>query len=276
MNKKNSPLISVIMPVYNGERFLKNAVESILKQTYAEFELIIIDDGSADDTPGIIDQYVKSDPRVKPIRHILNKGIVESRNEGFANIALNAEYIAIMDSDDISHPERLRHQIEFLEGNAEYALVGGHTNIIDEYGNLCGIRKYPLTHENILRVIAREDPFAQPAVMFRREILRTCGNYIKKYEPAEDYDLWFRIIDKYKVANLDEIVLDYRLGSTQTKTTRLKTALYNTIRIQKRWLFDRRYFSFMNLLNFTAEHLLMVMPNDLVLWLFKRLKYPKK
>lgn len=267
--------ISVILPVYNGERYLREALESILSQTHSHLELIIIDDGSRDATPEIINDLKRRDARIKAFRHNDNKGIVAARNAGFDHLSPGSIYVAIMDADDISYPQRLASQAAFLDNNPGYGLVGGQTRIIDENGRAYGLRKYPLTDEAIRKVFCREDPFAQPTVMLRREALDKCGKYAPRYRTAEDYDLWFRIADHFKVANLDEVLLDYRVGTAQSKKTMLKEALRNTIDIQKKRLFDRRYFSAFNLLHFIAEHVLLITPDGLILWLFKKLKYNK-
>lgn len=261
------------MPVYNAERFLREAVESVLAQSYSRFELVMVDDGSSDGSWRIAQEYASRDPRVKALRNERNLRVVKARNRAFTLADPQSEYFAIMDSDDVCMPGRIEREVEFLESHPDHAVVGGHTLIIDELGARVGFRRYPLTHEQIVRVITRYNPIAQPGVMIRRSALEQVGEYDERYPGCEDYDLWLRLAEHFKVANLDAPTLKYRISASQGKKTQLRESLQYTIDIQRRWLFHRRFFRPFNVIYFGLEHLLFLLPEPWVLELFKRLAY---
>ena len=267
------PLVSVLMPVYNAERYLRAAVDSVLAQSYPRFELVMVDDGSTDASWRIVQDYAERDARVKALRNERNLRVVKARNRAFTVADPSSKYFAIMDSDDVCVPDRLEREVQFLEGHPDHGLVGGHTIIIDDQGVEVGIRRYPCAHEHIMQVITRYNPIAQPGVMIRRSALEQIGDYDERYPGCEDYDLWLRMAEHFKLANLDAPTLKYRISATQGKRTRLKESLRYTIDIQRRWLFHREFFRPYNVLFFGLEHLLFLLPDAWVLELFKRLTY---
>lgn len=203
------PKISVIMSVYNGEKFLKESVLSILNQTYADFEFIIINDGSTDLSLEILRGFEEKDKRIRLISRE-NKGLTPSLNEGIK--LAQGEYIARMDSDDISMPERFEKQITFLEKNKDIALCGTWAINIDENGNEIGEYKTPITNKEIKKNILFHNPFIHPSVMIRKEIVNNIGLYNEKIKYAQDYEYWLRMIKKNKVANLDDFLIKYRIA----------------------------------------------------------------
>ncbi|MFA6136378.1 MAG: glycosyltransferase [Candidatus Paceibacterota bacterium] len=205
----NNPKISVVMSVYNGEKFLKGAINSILSQTFTDFEFIIINDGSTDKSLDTIKTY--QDPRIKIISRE-NKGLTHSLNEGIK--MSKGSYIARMDADDISLPTRLEEQIKFLELNKEIAICGTWAKIIDEKGEEMGEYKTPINNEEIKRRIIFHNPFIHPSVMFKKEIMETVGLYNPKLKHVEDYELWTRIVSKFKTANIPQFLLKYRQNKT--------------------------------------------------------------
>jgi len=267
------PLVSVLMPVYNVEAFLGEALESVLAQTYSRFELVVVDDGSTDGSWAIAAAAAARDTRVRLLRNEHNRGIVATRNRAFAEADKASRYFAIMDSDDISLPERLAHQVAFLEAHPDHALVGGANLIIDEHGTEVGRRMYPCSHEAITAVITRYNPISQPTVMIRRSALSAVGTYDPRYPRCEDYDLWLRLASHFKVANLPEFTLKYRLSRRQEKSTHLKDLLRFTLQIQRRWLLEPAFFRPGNVLFWCAEHALLPLPEPFILRLFKRLTY---
>jgi glycosyltransferase involved in cell wall biosynthesis len=271
------PLVSVVMPVYNAERFLAEAIESVLAQTYPHFELVLVDDGSHDGSPRIAREYAAKDPRVRALRNERNLGIVKTRNRAFAEASPQAVYFAVLDSDDVCLPQRLERQVEFLERHPDHALVGGHTLIIDERGAEIGYRRYPDSHERIRRAITRYNPIAQPTVMIRRSALDAVGTYDERYPRCQDYDLWLRMAARFKLANLDEFTLKYRISAEQGKRTALRDTLRLTLQIKRKWLFRRPFFRPFNVAYYAAEHGLLLLPEPVVLELFKRFTYrPRK
>jgi len=202
------PKISVVMSVYDGEKFLEEAVLSVLNQTYKDFEFIIIDDGSTDSSLKMLRSFEKKDERIKLVSRE-NKGLTRSLNEGIK--LAQGEYIARMDGDDISMPKRFEKQIDFLEKNKDIALCGTWAINIDENGNEIGEYKTPTTNKEIRKMILFHNPFIHPSVMMRKEIINNVGLYNEKIKYAQDYEYWLRIIKKNKMANLNSFLLWYRI-----------------------------------------------------------------
>lgn len=203
-------LVSVIMPVYNGEKYIAEAIESILNQTFQDFELLIINDYSSDETVSVINKY--RDKRIKLIHNDLNLGLARVRNVGIQNS--KGKYIAWLDSDDISLDTRLEKQVNLLENNPSFGLCGTWVKTI---GSAEHIWEYPTQSEIIKSTMLFHNCFATSSVMLRKEIL-VQHQYLfdLDYPPAEDYDLWGKISQHCEVTNIPEILTHYRLHSLQT------------------------------------------------------------
>ena len=202
-------MISVTMPVYNAERFVKEAIESILAQTYADFECIVINDGSTDGSEEIIKSF--SDARIKLISQP-NRGVIGALNTGLK--AAQGTYIARMDADDVSEPTRLEEQIRFMKAHPTVALCGTWAKTIDENGKELGAYDYPpATHTAIRLAMVRSNPFIHPSVMFTRKAIEKVGVYKKGYKHAEDYELWTRMVATFETANIPKHLLRYRITS---------------------------------------------------------------
>jgi glycosyltransferase involved in cell wall biosynthesis len=208
-----TPLISVVMPVYNGERFLAEAIESILNQTLRNFEFIIVDDASTDNTPVILEQYSQKDRRIISHRKHDNEGIVVALNTGLK--LAHAKYIARMDQDDISLPERLDEQVGYLELHPEVGLLGSQISFLDQDGiRSPTIVSYPGDDLSIRWAALFYNPFAHPAMMFRRALLiEHALSYDPAFQNGEDYHLWSRMLRYTSAANLKDVLLLYRLHS---------------------------------------------------------------
>lgn len=203
-------LVSVVMPVYNGARYLKEAVESILTQTLADLEFIIINDGSTDKSLEILEDFCKTDSRIRLLNNPKNRGVVDCLNEGIRHAC--GRYIARMDADDIAISERLERQIEFLENNPEYVAVGCRVLAIDGEGLPIRVFGDCFSHEEIDRGNLKGvgSMIVHPTAIIRRESLEKVGGY-RYYPYAEDLDLFLRLAEIGKLANLSEILLKYRL-----------------------------------------------------------------
>lgn len=202
------PKVSVLMPVYNGERYLREAIESILGQRFTKFELLIIDDGSTDRSWEIIRSY--DDPRIRLIKNVKNIGLIKTLNSGLA--LARGEYLARQDQDDISHPARLEKQLAYLNSHPEIALIGTKVNPIDWRGRKIKAYGYCIVSgELAIRWYSMfNSPFAHPSVMMRTEIVRDMGGYDERFPACEDYDLFSRIIAEHGATNLEEALIDYR------------------------------------------------------------------
>lgn len=203
--------ISVVMSVYNGEKYLKQAVRSILSQTYKDFEFIIINDGSTDSSSVILGELARQDSRVRLVSRE-NKGLIYSLNEGVK--LAQGEYIARMDADDISMPERLEKQLKYAE-NEGLAVCGTWAEGIDSLGNKINSLSYPPSMDRVKVFTLLHNPFIHPSVMFKKEVFEKVGNYKKFFKHIEDYELWTRIVFRYKAGNIPEILLSYRIHDEQ-------------------------------------------------------------
>jgi len=265
--------VSVLMPVYNAARYLREAVESVLAQGHSALELVAIDDASSDGSYELLQELAARDSRVRVFRQARNQGIVAARNRAFREASPEAEFCAILDADDVCEPDRLALQVEFLRAHPEHALVGGHTLIIDEASQVIGIRRYPTDYAAICKTITRYNPIAQPAVMLRRSLLPSAEPYDAAYPRCQDYALWLQLAAAHPIANLDRAILRYRVSQTQGKRTELRKTLALTIELQRKWLLHPRFRNPFNIAYVAAEHALLLMPESLVLALFKRVTY---
>ena len=201
------PRISVVMSVYNGERFLREAVDSILGQTFTDFEFIIIDDGSTDSTRAILESY--DDPRIV-IMHQENIGLTKSLNRGLATA--RGELIARMDDDDISLNQRLEKQVEFLDAHPDVGVLGIKGHSIDEYGKIKGRCSNPCTHEEIVGNLLLDNMFIHSSVVFRKALVDEYGAYREYAYMGQDYDLFLRLSRLTRLANLSEPLHRRRMG----------------------------------------------------------------
>ena len=204
-----APLISVVMPVHNGRRYVADAVRSILAQTFRDFELIVIDDGSTDGSDEIVRDLASADARIRLVRQE-NKGVTCSLNVGVAQA--RGTLIARMDADDLSWPERFEKQVRFLDSRPDHVLVGSRCRLIDPDGApICEKKDVPLSHEQIdQQLLEMRWPIVHPAVMIRGSALKQIGGYDERYRTNQDHDLFLRLAEIGCLANLPDILLDYR------------------------------------------------------------------
>ena len=222
-----SPLLSVVMSVFNSEQFLAEAVESILNQSFSDFEFIVINDGSTDGSGAILETYQKKDSRLR-VYHQENRGVVESANCG-CRLA-QGKYIARMDSDDIAIQDRLMWQVEFMEKHTEVAVLGGAVDFIDAKGRSIAIRRLPAGDRDIKSALLRNDVLLQhPAVLIRRDALVQVGGYRGAFSNAEDFDLWLRMAEYFELANLETVVIKYRLHPNQVSNRKVKEQALSTL-----------------------------------------------
>jgi glycosyltransferase involved in cell wall biosynthesis len=201
----SSPLVSVLLPVRDGAAFLREAVESVLAQTLREHELLVVDDGSEDETPAILSSF--ADERLRVLRQerlglvaALERAIVEAR----------APYLARMDADDVSAPSRLERQLEVLEGDERLALVGCAVETIDAAGRVTGSWSLPTDDAALRRRLLLRNPFTHGAVLLRRAAVDAVGGYRADYGANEDYDLWRRLAREWRLAAAPEVLYRYR------------------------------------------------------------------
>jgi len=203
-------LVSVIMAAYNAEAFLKESIDSILRQSYSEFEFLIIDDCSSDSTPDILESYEKSDPRVIVQRNPQNKGLAYSLN--MAIQMSRGEYLARMDADDVSLPERFEKQVGFLEKNKSVEICGTACIEIDSSGNELYRKSMPKNNKEMEAVIFKINPFIHPTVMLRKSFFDKLGFYNESFRKSQDLELWARAyVAGIQMANIPDFLLLYRM-----------------------------------------------------------------
>ena len=224
----NNPKVTILMPVYNGEAYLRQAIDSIINQTFRDYELLIINDGSTDSSVSIIKEY--NDPRIRVIHNEKNLKLIASLNKGL-EIA-RGEYIARMDCDDISLPQRLEKQVEFMESHRDVGLCGSWIQFIGKREGT--ILKYP-TEDQVLRVkILFSNYFAHPSVIMRKEFLDKYHlKYSSDYIHVEDYKLWLECSKFFKIYNLGEVLLKYRMGHESISKRYSKEQKNNAMRIYR-------------------------------------------
>lgn len=239
----DSPLVSVVMPAYNARRYVAEAVESVLAQTFADFEFLIVDDGSTDDTAAILKEFAARDRRIEVITQP-NGGVGAALNAGLARA--RGRYIARMDSDDICLPLRFEKQVEYLERTPDCVLVGSRVMIIDSDGtSLFEMDSVQLAHEKIDELLMQARwSIVHPSIMMRTEIVRRVGGYNNDLVPVEDHDLFLRLAEVGKLANLPEVLLKYRkhaMNSVRVLADRRVNALKKVMDAawQRRGIHDR-------------------------------------
>jgi glycosyltransferase involved in cell wall biosynthesis len=215
------PVISIILPAYNAAMYIEQTINSLLLQSFTNFELLIIDDGSTDDTATIIKKF--TDSRIVFIKNEQNLGLIKTLNK--AALLSKGKYIARMDADDIALPERLQLQKEYLNTNISVAAVAGWVNFINEKSEITGVwalDRLTNTAATIKKALLKENCIAHPSVMIRAEILQKF-KYCEKQQHVEDYDLWLRLFAKgYAVEKVQQPVLNYRVHGASVTGTQLK------------------------------------------------------
>jgi glycosyltransferase involved in cell wall biosynthesis len=228
----SQPLVSVLIPAYNASSYVYSTIESVVNQSYRNLEIIICDDASTDDTTEIVKKFMKKDKRIKLYVNKSNFYIAGNRNNLLSYA--KGEFIAWMDADDISRSNRIEKQLEVILADSSIGICGGWLSVFrGSPDNVVEIRKYPKGDLTLRRLIFRVMPVAQPAALIRRTALDTVGKYDLSTPPAEDLDMLFRIGSKYKFANVQEVVIDYRDHPNSATYKKLQKIEKETVRIRK-------------------------------------------
>ncbi len=268
------PTISVLMPAFNAAPYISESIQSILGQTLSNFELIIVDDGSTDLTWDIINKFALTDRRIQAHQNSKNLKIAKTRNLliGFAQ----GSYIAWQDADDISISNRLARQYQFLENHPEVGIVGSSLEFFSDQGTL-KIRTYA-THDVTLRKnIFKFSPVAQPAAMIRKNILDVIGGYDQNLKQAEDLDMTFRIGQRAKFANIQDVLLRYRYHPLSVSNHNIYQNIIDTLRVRKKAITKYGYeMETTDKIAFFATYIsalaARILPSDVILRLFNLLR----
>lgn len=221
-----APTVSIVIGAYNAQRFLAQTFDTLLAQTFRDFELIVADDGSTDRTPEILQEYQSKDARVRAVR-IPHGGIVDAANAGLE--AARCELIARADADDLYMPDRLEKQVKFLAEHPEVVAVGARMLVIEPYGSPVRESDHKLTHEEIEADLLRGFGWAmpQPVTMLRKSVAMKVGAYRHDYPWSEDLDLFLRMAEAGRLANLPDILCKYRNHPGSTNWNKYQIQLAN-------------------------------------------------
>lgn len=260
------PLVSVITPAYNAEKYIAKTIESILSQTYKNFEYIIVDDASTDSTWDIIQEYANKDSRIKAFKNENNLYIAGNRNKGLDKAS--GKYIVWQDADDISLPIRIEIQVKFMENNPQVGICGAFLQSFEGDKDM-DIRKYPLDDKTLRKNIFRYSPVAQPAAIIRKKTLDEVGKYDLSTPPAEDIDMSFRIGKNYKFANIPEVLIRYREHPDSATFKKLRTQIKSTLKTRRKYAGDGYEMSLVDHLAFVATWFVQFFPPKFVTFVFK-------
>ncbi len=238
MTKSENLLVSVIIPAYNAEQFIGEAIQSILDQTYQNIEIIIIDDNSSDSTLEVARAYADKDSRIALVHNDTNLGIGANRAKGVA--MASGTFICWQDADDISLPTRIAKQVDLLVQHPDVGVVGGWIQFFDDSGEK-SIRRYAKTDQKLRAKIFRYSPIAQPASMYRASCFEEVGIYDTTYRLSEDLEMLFRVGEKYQFANVQEVVLKYRQSPTSLTAQNLREMEKATIAIRNSYKSSSAY-----------------------------------
>src|SRR3989344_881067 len=267
----NTPLISVIMPVYNSEAYIESSVESILNQSYTNFEFIIIDDASTDKTYDRLLKLIKIDKRIVLVKNKRNEGVTKSLNKAL-KIA-KGKYIIRMDADDWSYPNRFKLQVDLMENNPDVVVSGSYVEICNSKLKMKNLRKYHLDDTTIRKHIFRYSPFAHPATIWKTKVLKE-NLYSEVIIVSQDYELYFRVGKIGKFMNLDKPLLKLRMHNNSVSASKSGLQWNTTVLIRFNAILMHGYemSKFDKLYNFLQEIGIGLFPAKSRLFLFNLLR----
>ena len=216
----NTPLVSIILPVHNGARYIEHALDSIIAQTYRHWKLIVVNDGSTDETGQILSDYAKKDSRINIVTMKKPRGISKALNRGVKQA--KGLYIARMDADDISYPKRLEKQVKYLQKHQYVVAVGTQCDIIDADGRVTGVKMFPVKSQDIYNTVFRFNPLQHPTLMIDRTLLPKGFVFYDDLDGAEDLNLLFKLFPYGKVENLRDHLLAYRIHGENSSLKHIK------------------------------------------------------
>ncbi len=216
---KTLPTVTVLMSVHNGEQFLHEAIDSILSQTFTDFELLAFDDCSTDQSLSILRSYAEADPRVRVTANPQNLGLTKTLNLGLS--MARGTYIARMDADDVSLPNRLEKQMAFLEAHPAVAVLGACGQVIDESGHPIRKLTLPIAVPDIKERLLHGNCLIHTSVVIRADVMRDAEGYSEKHPYAQDYELWLRLAERVGIANLPDVLVNCRAHAGQVSIKKL-------------------------------------------------------
>ena len=250
------------MPVYNGEKYIHYAIDSVLQQTYKDFEFLIINDGSKDNTQGIIDRYKKKDNRIRIFINNENIGISKSLNYGLKQA--KGQLIARIDSDDIWHKEKLSKQLLCMDNDPTLYLLGTAKTLINESGDIIpSVEKQFFSYREIKSNILKNNLFCHSSVIFKKSLLKEIGYYNENFLNTEDYEYWIRILTGRKGEILNESLVFYRIHKNMISLKKRKQQNLYVIKAKFRGIFQYGY-SFIYLVYILKDIWPLLIPDFLI------------
>lgn len=239
MKQRNDPLVSVLMTAYNAEKYIALAIQSILDQTYKNFEFIIVEDCSKDNTWEIIKDYAEKDKRIIAIRNEVNLNAGGSSNKGLK--MCKGKYIVRMDADDWSFPYRIEKQVDFMEKHEKLVCSGGSIILCNENLEEIGKRKYPLEHNAILKNILRFNPIPHPASIWRTDEIQKTHGYPTKLGVSEDYCLVLEVSQYGELGNIEDELIKYRIHKKSESNNKMRKQQLTTVYLSYKAQFEYKY-----------------------------------
>lgn len=270
--EKEAPKISIVMPVYNASAYLVSALDSILNQSYKNWELIAIDDCSTDNSHMILHHYSNMDSRIKVYKNIENLGVGKTLDKAIK--LTSGKYIARMDADDIAYPQRFEKQMDYLLTHPDVIAVGGQCRLIDEKGKVIGAKVFPTDSEQLYEMLYNVVPIQHPTLMVNTHLLPEDFTWYDGWKVAQDLYLFFKLVHYGNLANIEDIVLDYRYyrGGNSLKDPKETFKLTKTIRWLGKTRFGYKPTNKAKVINLVQSVLVAVLPNFLIFWVFKFLR----
>lgn len=273
-SKKNTSdmLVSVLMPVFNEEQFLSESIESILAQTYRNFELIIVDDGSTDATPKILQKYARKDHRIKIIT-IKKSGLAYALNTALKQA--KGFYIARMDADDISFPQRFEKQVAYLQKHPHIIAIGAQAELIDEYGQSLGLKSFPSQPKILYALMCITMPIQHPLLMTYASIMKKCT--YENHSTAEDVSMFFQLLTYGDFSNVPQVLLHYRIRPQSNSLKDPKKTFLLTLKSRIKGIREYGYKPSIYgiLVNIAQACVVFLLPNAIILSLYQMWRFKK-
>jgi glycosyltransferase involved in cell wall biosynthesis len=260
--------LTVLLPVYNGKKFVGRAIESVLAQSFRDFEFLILDDGSHDGTPQILSHCARQDERIRVLSHE-NKGVGYTLDRGIREA--RGALIAEIGSDDVALPGRFHKQVGFLDNHADHVLVGSYLRVIDSMDRVMGLQKCPTSDEQLRKCMPLYNPMCSPSVMYRRDEALAAGSYTTRFRTGCYYDFILRLALRGKIANLAEALAAYRFPERATKLRVIKNELRDDLRVKRIACSEYGYRQTLASLGLNlAQRVISVLPTGVVYWLLTK------
>jgi len=269
--RKENPLISILMPVYNAGDFLVGAIESMRNQTLKDWELIVVNDGSTDKSNEILKKYAEKDLRIKIYKFKKNKGLSYALNYGLNKA--HGKYLARMDADDISYPKRLETQLRYLIRDPKVVAVGSQIKLINEKGNFIGYKKFPTDPKKIYQMMGTMMAIQHPTLLTYTKIIKNCS--YANHTTAEDVSMFFKLLQYGNFLNTKEVLLKYRIRKNSNSLKNPKKTFYLTLKSRIKAVIDWSYKPTLLavLINIAQFILITLLPDNLIISLYEKIRF---